>query len=312
MPEVSVVVPVYNTEIYVEEAVRSIMEQTLADIEIIAVDDGSTDGSAAVLERLAREDSRIRIHTQPNKGLSEARNAGIARASGRYLYFMDSDDRLESDALELCRDKCDAQRLDFVFFDADTFGADVSDCPWFDYHRAASFEDRIYTGPELLDTMLSMRKYIASACLYMIRTEWLLQNRLSFYPRILHEDELFTTTVFLSAARVGRIERSFFKRRLRPDSIMGRAFSERNLRGYLTVLREIRRFAAGRGNEVELLAGRFTAYLLGPVLRNAWSLPVGVRLRLATTVLVHYPRSTSMRDVAFMLLKSPLKKIAGR
>ncbi len=312
MPEVSVVVPVYNTETYVEEALRSVMGQSLADIEIIVVDDGSTDGSPAVLERLAREDSRIRIHTQPNKGLSEARNAGIARATGRYLYFMDSDDLLESDALELCRDKCDAQRLDFVFFDADTFGADVTNCPWFDYHRAAAFEDRVYTGPELLGAMLSGGKYIASACLYMIRTGFLMQHRLSFYPGILHEDELFTTEAYLAAERAGRIERSFFKRRLRPDSIMGRPFSERNLEGYLTVLREIRKYAAGRGAEARRLAERFTAYTLRPVLRNAWNLPAGVRLRLAGTALMRHTRAAGIGDIAFLLFKSPVKKLRGR
>lgn len=312
MPEVSVVIPVYNTEAFVEEAVRSIMGQALSDIEIIVVDDGSTDGSPSILSRLAREDSRIRIHTQSNKGLSEARNAGIACATGRYLYFMDSDDLLDSDALELCRDKCDAQDLDFVFFDADTFGADVSNCPWFDYHRTAAFEDRTYTGPELLGRMLSMQKYIASACLYMIRTAWLLKNRLSFFPGILHEDELFTTQAYLSAARVGRIERSFFKRRLRPDSIMGRPFSARNLEGYLTVMRELRRFVSNRDPATRKLAEQFTAYTLHPVLRNAWILPPGARLRLAGTVLRRYPQQVRLRDMVFLLLKSPLKKIRGR
>lgn len=312
MPEVSVVIPVYNTETYVEEAVRSIMGQTLRDIEIIVVDDGSTDGSPSILGRLAREDARIRIHTQSNKGLSEARNAGIARATGRYLYFMDSDDLLESDALERCRDKCEALGLDFVFFDADTFGADVSNCPWFDYHRAAAFEDRVYTGPELLGRMLSMQKYIASACLYMIRTDWLLKNRLSFFPGILHEDELFTTQAYLCAARVGRIERSFFKRRLRPDSIMGRTFSERNLTGYLAVMRELRRFASDRSPADRKLADRFTAYTLHPVLRNAWKLPARIRFRLAGVVLCRYPKQVQLRDAAYLLMKLPLKKIQGK
>lgn len=312
MPEVSVVIPVYNTENYVEDAVRSIMGQTLRDIEILIVDDGSTDRSPLVLKRLVQEDPRIRIHTQSNKGLSEARNAGIARATGRYLYFMDSDDLLEFDALELCLDKCEAERLDFVFFDADTFGADVKNCPWFDYHRTASYEDRVYTGQELLGAMLSNGKYIASACLYMIRTDFLVKHRLSFYPGILHEDELFTTRAYLAASRVGRIERSFFKRRLRPDSIMGRPFSELNLAGYLTVLREIRKYTSGQGAEACRLARQFTTYTLRPVLRNAWNLPAGVRLRLADTALRRYTRSAGLADVAYMLFKSPLKKLRRR
>ena len=98
-PKVSVIIPVYNTEAYVEQTLRSIMGQTLRDIELIVVNDGSTDGSLSVLERIATGDDRIRLYTQPNKGLSQTRNAGIARARGEFIYFMDSDDLLEPDAL---------------------------------------------------------------------------------------------------------------------------------------------------------------------------------------------------------------------
>ena len=105
-PKVSVIIPVYNTEAYVEQTLRSIMGQTLRDIELIVVNDGSTDGSLSVLERIATGDDRIRRYTQPNKGLSQTRNAGIARARGEFIYFMDSDDLLEPDALERCYERC--------------------------------------------------------------------------------------------------------------------------------------------------------------------------------------------------------------
>ena len=121
-PKVSVIIPVYNTEAYVEQTLRSIMGQTLRDIELIVVNDGSTDGSLSVLERIATGDDRIRLFTQPNKGLSQTRNAGIARARGEFIYFMDSDDLLEPDALERCYERCQSDRLDFVFFDAESFG----------------------------------------------------------------------------------------------------------------------------------------------------------------------------------------------
>ena len=91
-PKVSVVIPVYNTEAYVEQTLRSIMGQTLRDIELIVINDGSTDGSLSALELIATGEGRIRLYTQPNKGLSETRNAGIDRARGEFIYFMDSDD----------------------------------------------------------------------------------------------------------------------------------------------------------------------------------------------------------------------------
>ena len=94
-PKVSIVIPVYNTEVFVEEAVRSIMDQTLRDTEIIIINDGSTDTSLDIIQKLSEEDTRIQIYSQENQGLSATRNRGIALASGRYIYFMDSDDYLE-------------------------------------------------------------------------------------------------------------------------------------------------------------------------------------------------------------------------
>ena len=97
------------------------MNQTLRELEIIIINDGSTDNSLQVVEELAAADSRIQVYSQTNQGLSMARNAGITHAHGRYIYFMDSDDLLEKDAMELCYNKCEEKELDFVFFDAQSF-----------------------------------------------------------------------------------------------------------------------------------------------------------------------------------------------
>ena len=83
--KISIIIPVYNTEDCVERCIRSCLAQTHKDIEIIAVDDGSTDASLSILEKLASEDSRIRVHHQDNAGSSAARNAGIRMATGDYL-----------------------------------------------------------------------------------------------------------------------------------------------------------------------------------------------------------------------------------
>ena len=99
-PRVSVIVPVYNTEKYLARCLDSVIGQTERDIEIICVNDGSTDDSAAILERFAAADPRIRIVTQTNGGLSAARNAGLDVAAGEYVMFVDSDDWIPSDAAE--------------------------------------------------------------------------------------------------------------------------------------------------------------------------------------------------------------------
>ena len=119
--KVSVIIPVYNTELYVRQTIQSILGQTLYDIEIITVNDGSTDNSLSILSELAKQDNRIKIFTHSNQGLSVSRNVGIEKASGEFIYFMDSDDLLDHDTLEICYQKCTSEQLDFVFFDAESF-----------------------------------------------------------------------------------------------------------------------------------------------------------------------------------------------
>ena len=98
---ISVIVPVYNIQDYLERCVRSIMNQTYKNLEILLVDDGSTDGSGELCERLAKEDERIRVFHKENGGSSSARNVGIREAKGDYLGFIDSDDYIEPDMYEL-------------------------------------------------------------------------------------------------------------------------------------------------------------------------------------------------------------------
>lgn len=100
MPEVSVIIPVYNNEKFVEACVRSLMVQTCRDLEIIVINDGSTDKSGEILERLAKEDGRIRLYSQRNAGVAAARNKGLDEMTGDYLTFVDGDDYVSADYIE--------------------------------------------------------------------------------------------------------------------------------------------------------------------------------------------------------------------
>ena len=100
MSKVSIIVPIYKSEAFVERCIRSLMGQTHADIEIIAVNDGSPDNSGAILEGLAAQDARIRLITQENQGVCQARNNGIDAATGEYLLFVDGDDYVDPDYVE--------------------------------------------------------------------------------------------------------------------------------------------------------------------------------------------------------------------
>ncbi len=117
MPEISVVVPVYNVEAYLEKCIDSILHQTLTDFEMILVDDGSTDHSPEIIDRRAAGDPRIRVIHKPNGGLSDARNEGMKIAKGEYVSFIDSDDFIEPEMLEKTHAKLRETGADIVIFD---------------------------------------------------------------------------------------------------------------------------------------------------------------------------------------------------
>lgn len=115
MPAVSVIVPVYNTEKYLEECIRSLTEQTLSSLELIFVDDGSTDASPKILERYrARDPEHIRVITQKNAGQGKARNVGLAAATGEYVGFVDSDDYVDRRMYAAMYTRAGSEELDLV------------------------------------------------------------------------------------------------------------------------------------------------------------------------------------------------------
>lgn len=132
-PVVSVIVPVYNVEQYLPQCLDSIVNQTLKNIEIICVNDSSTDNSLNILNHYAEKDPRIKVVTQPNGGAGAARNRGLSLAAGKYLSFLDSDDFFEPDMLELAYNKAVCDKADFVVFQSDQYYTDRKEfvsVPW--------------------------------------------------------------------------------------------------------------------------------------------------------------------------------------
>ncbi len=117
MPKVSIVVAIYNVEKYVSKCIESILKQTFTDFELLLVNDGSKDGSLAILEKYATTDSRIKIINKANGGLSDARNVGMKQAQGKYIYFVDGDDFIEDTLLEKCVNQLEKTDSDMVMFD---------------------------------------------------------------------------------------------------------------------------------------------------------------------------------------------------
>ena len=114
MKLLSVIIPVYNVKPYLEKCVESIVDQTYHNLQIILVDDGSTDGSQTICDELAQKDSRIVVIHKENGGLSTARNVGMDRAKGDYIAFVDSDDWLERNMYEVLINQLEAHDADLV------------------------------------------------------------------------------------------------------------------------------------------------------------------------------------------------------
>lgn len=239
---VTVVVPVYNTESYIEEALSSLVNQTLKEIEIIVINDGSTDTSQEIIENFVERDGRVHLFNQPNGGLSVARNAGIARARGEYIYFMDSDDFIEKRCLESCWDFANKEKLELVTFDAKVFNeAGVEgEVANLSYSRKEKLNKNLYSGRELLEVLLNVNGYRASVPLLFFKRELLERLGLEFYPNLIHEDELFTPQLIMNCQRVGYLPEPFYNRRLREESLMTRPFISESVYHYLTVIEELR------------------------------------------------------------------------
>ncbi|MCD7886636.1 MAG: glycosyltransferase [Clostridiales bacterium] len=238
---VSVIIPVYNSAPYLDETLESIVNQTLKAIEIICINDGSTDESLEILERWAAKDKRIALFSQVNAGLSCTRNFGIAHARGEFIYFMDSDDILEQNALEQLVAVMEEKKLDALYFDGTTFYDNEELAEAFSsyqstYTRSRAY-DGVYDGATLLRKFSEEGKYAVSACLQILRTNFVRENTISFLPGIIYEDNPFTFEVLLKAKRTSHLQRAYFHRRIREGSIVTKQVTFFNVYSYYRCFR---------------------------------------------------------------------------
>lgn len=240
LPKVSVIIPVYNTGNYLRQGLDSICNQTLRELEIIIVNDGSTDNSPCIIEEYAQKDFRIQWRTQPNQGQAVARNNGLLLATGKYIYFMDSDDILDTEALQKCYEMCEQNNLDIVTFDAETILEDCITTDSYKYSRKNIVnESKVWTGPELLEYELKHNVFFVVPWLFFTNHKFLKKNFSGFPSGIIHEDHAFAVQIMLYAKRVYYISHPYFKRRVRASSTMTHHFSMRNIEGYTTVFTQM-------------------------------------------------------------------------
>ena len=193
MPKISVIIPVYNTEKYIEKCLKSLEKQTMQDFEVIIVNDGSTDNSKKVIKDYMKNSNLdIKYLEKENGGLASARNYGVERALGKYISFLDSDDYLDKNLFSNLEKYMD-EDIDLIKFKMKTVDEKENvieklDGPVFD----------VCTGEEGYKKLCTTDKYMDPACIYLYRREFFVENNFKYKLRY-HEDFGLTSLIMIQA-----------------------------------------------------------------------------------------------------------------
>ncbi|WKV48876.1 glycosyltransferase [Dickeya fangzhongdai] len=200
--DLSIIIPVYNCEDYIPGLFASLLKQTTLAMEVIVVNDGSTDSSLTLLQAIASADPRVVLLDQPNQGSSAARNAGLARARGEWIGFVDADDWIPDDLLSTWLAQAREQQVDVLIGNAFGFRHDphqeadnrlLHKQPW----------GQVISGDQWIVHCVNNHEWPHFSWLQLIRKSMIDANKLRFVQGITHEDIVWTTEVALSAKRIG-------------------------------------------------------------------------------------------------------------
>jgi glycosyltransferase involved in cell wall biosynthesis len=213
---ISVVVPIYQVEDFLVKCIESIRNQTYKNLEIILVNDGSTDKCGEICEDYALKDNRIKVIHKENGGLSDARNAGLKVAKGDYVAFVDSDDYIEKNSYEVLIKEAIENNLDIVAANALLIKNNVESSPLM---KKKSFNNEVMSGTDYMCQSIQQNSFHVCAWLNLYKRSLLIDNALYFEKGLLHEDEEWTPRVFLEAERVKYIDNKFYMYVIRDGSI---------------------------------------------------------------------------------------------
>ena len=209
VPLVSIIVPVYNVERYIDKCINSILEQTYPHIELLLIDDGSPDKSGAICDRYAQKDNRVRVFHKQNAGVSAARNTGINQAKGEFITFVDSDDWLEPQCIGECLNIINKNKLDFLQFSSKRVN-DKGDILFLKTGETPILNASQYIEADQI--------YIAAGC-SIYRTSIINATNLKFDEDLkLGEDQLFIYHYISKCQSCMRIKDTFYNYRLNPES----------------------------------------------------------------------------------------------
>lgn len=244
---VSVIVPVYNCEKYLRQFMDSIVGQTLREIEIICVDDGSTDGSLALLRDYAARDSRITVLSQENRGAGSARNAGLDKAKGKYIYFADPDDWCERTLLEKCRESAEQAGSDFVAFGRDIYDEGENKTVKTEHVPATLVAMGSFSPENICDSLF--RSFGCAPWNKLYSHDFIRRHGLRFQELPCNNDAFFTNASYLLAEKISVLPDVLYHyRRNRKDSLQWHRLDHPFT--YFDVFEELDRVFADRGETV--------------------------------------------------------------
>lgn len=222
MVKVSIILCAYNEEKYIKDAIESALKQTLKDIELIIVNDGSTDKTENIIKNY--HDTRIKLINQKNKGLGASRNTGLNNVSGEYIMFLDADDYLVENAAEIAYKEASAKNTDLSFFKIINYSTEYYESDWFSLKSFnQAFNDRVFNAKDTKDFQFDMS---VSACQKIYKTEFLEKINAKFPENINFEDMPFFYYVYLKAKRITLIQDFLYIRRKHEGSITNKVDSK--------------------------------------------------------------------------------------
>ena len=230
----SIIIPIYNVEAYLNQCLDSILVDNNFTGQIICVNDGSTDGSLTILERYAAKYENIEIITQANAGLSVARNVGLNAATGDYIFYLDSDDWVAPSSLDKIISYIDGE--DVLYFNSIKYYDDIAtygnkiDIPHLKNMKGSEYFTYVYDKPRNMP--------LVCVCPCLFSRNFLLKNHLYNEPGIYHEDNYFTPQVLLAAETVSSINEYVYTYRMRRGSITSNT-SSKHINDLLYVARNL-------------------------------------------------------------------------
>lgn len=253
--KISVIMPIYNAGEYLSRALGDVLEQTIHDIEIICVNDGSTDDSFDILEDIHRQDKRITLLSEKNFGPSVARNKGLSKAQGKYVMFLDADDMFEPDLLETLYNIAERDELDIAVTGYDIYNdSQNKHFPATDEPNAAIFNGGVVTSKnEHPDLILSSTTGYVWNKLY--RASFLREKKITFDPDLyVFEDVHFVCCAMATAERVGMVEGVHIHHRIYSEQ--SRATLFRKYYGQVPIVyTKVKEFLMQRGMYIPLKRG---------------------------------------------------------